>query len=161
MTWDLNVVLVPATKQHARVLGRTMRAQDRAEVRASGGMTPEQAVRSSINRSVEAWSAFVGDGELVGMFGVSPLPGGAAPWLLTSDVVDRYPMTFWKASRRIVEYLRVKYPMLVNRIDARYEQALRWARRLGFVIEPPTPWGAENRLFVPVIMHTPKVVLHG
>jgi len=156
------VLLVPAqSKRHARELGRIMRAADRTEILASGGMEPHKAVRASINHQygAEAWAGYVG-GDLLAVFGVVDFPTGwAAPWLMSSIYVDRYPLTFWRASRVIVADIRERYPKMVQMVYAGYGNALRWAGRLGFKVEEPVRFGKENTLFCRISMETPKLIL--
>lgn len=90
------VTLVPAAKQHARLLGRSMRKADREEILASGGWTlPEACIRANINRSVEAWAAYVGD-DLLCVFGVVLKDGHQLPWLFGSEAIERHALTFWR-----------------------------------------------------------------
>jgi hypothetical protein len=154
------VELVAAGKRHARELGRTARLEDRAEVWASGRMTPEQAARASINRSYEAWAGYAG-GDLLGVFGVSLYRNSpwAAPWVISSTFVDRHPLTFWRASKAILAYYRGKYPKMVQMIDSHYRGALDWADKLGFRLEGPEPFGWQGTLFCRISMETPKLIV--
>lgn len=162
-TLDLSsegVRLVRATKRHARELARVMRAKDMDEIRATGGFVPEPAVRVSINRSVEAYAAYVGD-DLVCVFGVNILNEMAqAPWMLSSVHVEKHAMTFWRCSKIVVSYFREKYPLMMNMIHGNYTEALRWVERLGFTLSPPEEFGVRGDLFCRATMATQKVVLH-
>jgi hypothetical protein len=134
-----------ATLTHAHCLAAHMREEDAAEVLASGGCTPIEALMDCLTMSGdEAWSAMIGE-QVMAMFGIVPqslVTGAAVPWLLTSALVDRYPKAFFHASRLILRGLILpKYPYLTNMVDARYEKALRWARRLGFTVHPAEPIG--------------------
>lgn len=138
-------------------LAQRMRAADAAEVhayRAEAGV-PRGAdvlwdeVAASVDCSAEV-SAIRFDGELVGIYGVRPVAESIATgrtgvaWLLTTDTVDRYPVTFWRESRRVVQDMLSRWDVLVNAIDARYAAAIRWAARLGFSVAPPAPLGAHS-----------------
>ncbi len=117
---------------------------------ASDGHTPLQACRSAAALG-DAWYATIG-GEPAALWGVrvlrrSTLGDLATVWLLTTDVVERYRKVFWRESRR--ELLRLLELdggriRLINAIDARYEQALRWANRLGIRLCPPAPYGTPG-----------------
>ena len=149
--------ILVAEEAHVLDVAARMRPADRQEVLASAGFTPEQALRESMAVSVFARVLVLG-GEVAGMFGVAAdvvqAPGGlvrvrdgpngigpAVPWAMTTVVVDRHPIEFWLASKRILAALRGPFPVLVQRVDARYGAALRWLARLGFTIGPPEPWG--------------------
>ena len=149
---------VPATKYHARELGRTMRPEDAREVWASGHMMPEQAVRASINRTPGARAAYCVGG-LLAVYGVTLLPTGwAVPWVLTTTTVERYPLEFWQASKAALREFRDQYPQMVQMVHAHYDASLRWLCRLGFTIEMPEPFGVAGEMFCRVSLLTPKIV---
>lgn len=117
---------------HLDALAATMRAADVAEL-AKVGLSPIAALESSLARSQEAWTVLF-DGEVAAIYGVSR-SDAAIPdrvWCLTSTVVNRAPLTFWRESKAAVARLGARYPTLVALVDAQYGAALRWAHRLGF-----------------------------
>jgi hypothetical protein len=129
-----------------------MRAPEVAEVRASDGYGPLEALLESLDHSERAYTALFG-GEVACMWGVehvrySALSGrvGAA-WLLTTPLVERYPVTFIRHCREELDKLFETYDLLVNAIDGRHVQAVRWAARLGFPMDPPVIFGPEQRPF--------------
>lgn len=154
------VTILPATEEHARQLAPLMRPADAAEVLASGGYQPLDALLDAMAWSAESYAGYI-DGELACLFGVVPgtfLTGEAVPWLLTSNVVQRKPRAFLRASREVIADWLGKYPMLVQQVDARYEQALRWAERVGFNVEPPAPFGISGEPFCRISMRRPDHV---
>lgn len=132
-----------------------MRQADAVEVRASGGYEPVEAVLESWAGSAETWTARI-NGEVACVYGVAIHSGGSdllpvgVVWLLTTDTVDRNPITFFRASKKIVKDLSERYGTLMNYVDARYEQALEWAKRVGFTVYPAVPFGVEQRPFHPI-----------
>ena len=153
------VRLEVATKRHARELARSMRGEDKLEIWCSGHIMPEQGVRASINRSCEAWAVRALNGDLLCVFGVCVgQEGWQAPWLLSSTHVDRHRLAFWKASKQILGHLRSKYPLMVQMVHARYIQAIAWVRRLGFSVDAPEQWGAENTLFCKIVLSTSRLI---
>lgn len=147
-----------ATKRHARELARCMRAKDRVEIKSSGNFAPEPCARMAINCSIESYAAYVGD-ELLGVFGVQPHKEIQVVWFMSGEAVDKYPMTFYRASKLVVRYLRGRYPLMMNMIHCAYPEAVRWVERLGFTISPPEPFGARKDLFVRATMSTQPLVL--
>ncbi len=134
---------VAATEAHARELAPRMRAADAAEVLASGGLSPLDALLESLRASTWAWAALF-DGQLGALFGVAEGPFlmfRAYPWALTSDVVERHQGAFLRACRVVLEAWTEQYPLLEQAVDARYGAALRWAAHLGFQVDPPAPFG--------------------
>lgn len=147
-----------ATVEHARKLAETMRDDDQREVLAAGHPTPLAAVVESMAVSEISLAFFYAD-ELLAIWGVVPgkegtllTPSPGVVWMLSGTAVERRRKTFWKASKQVVDWLRSEYPVLVNAVDARYERALRWAKKLGFDVHPARPFGPENRPFHPITL---------
>lgn len=146
------VEVVPATVEHARALAPRMRAADVAEILAASGSTPLEALLEGVAKSEVAATALF-NGEVACMWGVVPLRESViagrigAGWLLTSDLVERHPREFWRGCRRELLRLFGLYDQLINAIDARHVQALRWGRRLGFRLEEPTVFGSDGLPF--------------
>jgi hypothetical protein len=144
----VEVAIVSATKEHARELAPRMRAAEVAEIRASGNLSPLGALLLGVEASRPAYTALF-DGEVACMWGVVPLRTSAlagrvgAAWLLTSELVERHPVAFYRRCRPALALLFEVYDALVNAIDARHAQAVRWGRRLGFRLEDAAPFGAE------------------
>lgn len=152
------VRLEPANKRHARAMARITRPEDAAEMWASGKLLPEQGVRASINRATEAWAGYVGD-DLLAVFGVTDYQNGwAAPWAISSVHVNRHALTYYRASKVVIEHYRSQYPQMVQMISAEYHGALRWVERLGFKLRGPEPFGWQGALFCRVEMLTPKLI---
>lgn len=143
--------IIRAEESHAPALASGMRAHDAAEVRASGGYGPLEAVLASLRISDRAWTLLVG-GEVSAIWGTCPTPRAdtAIVWLLTGKKIKSIPWTFCRLAGRVISGLLRRHAVLVNAIDCRYEAAIRWARRLGGEIHAPVPFGVERRLFHPV-----------
>lgn len=128
-------ISVPTEMKHIEQAALSIRHADRIEVLASHGLDARQAILASWYGSDFARTLFIDD-RIAAIFGVRSLPDGAAqPWVLTTDLVDRRPVAFWRASKHVVRELRGRYPLLGQCIDARHEQALRWVSRLGFEVD--------------------------
>lgn len=126
-----------------------MRERDRDEVRASGGFSPMAALHESLRLSEFARTVFIA-GEPAAMLGVAIVGNQAVPWLLTTDAVDRYPCAFYRAAKTVLATIAQVYGELVQFVDARYPQALRFVEQLGFEVLPAIPFGAEQRPFHPI-----------
>jgi hypothetical protein len=142
-----------ATLEHARELARHMRAADAAEVFASGGYAPLEALEVAIAWSTRqhggAWAGRI-DGELAALFGIGRrtlLSRVGIPWLLTGPAVERYPVAFVRACRSVLATWAEDFDELEQFVDARYGEALRWAARLGFVVGPEEPFGPQHLPF--------------
>jgi uncharacterized membrane protein YgcG len=138
--------IAPAAPGDARIVPHLRRA-DVDEIRAATGLTPAVAVAFSIAAS-RAWSVLMND-KPTALFGVSPTerPGVGVVWLVATDEIDRYPLRFYRVSRRLFPSLCGGYSELFNWVDARNVRSLRWLGWLGFEVEAAAAWGAEGRLF--------------
>jgi ABC-type nitrate/sulfonate/bicarbonate transport system substrate-binding protein len=137
-----------ATEEHAQDLAPRMRAEDAAEVLASGGYEPLDALLVSMDASDEAWAVFF-DNELGAIYGIAR---GCIPWLLTSDVIDRHPKAFVGECKEVLRAWMEQHPVLVQQVDARYARALRWASRMGFRVDEPEPFGTSGLPFCRITM---------
>jgi len=121
-----------------------MRQPDRAEVAAAAGMGPFRALSDSLQRSAAAWTGMVND-EPVCMFGVTPvdiLGGVGSPWLLGTNEVERYAITFLRLNKGYVAKMLELFPHLQNYVDVRNGMSIRWLKWLGFRFDPePVPYG--------------------
>lgn len=137
----------PAEIADVYALARNLRVADAAEMEAAGE-PGVRLIRKSFRAALLRFSVFV-DGEIAAMWGM----GGEAlgdigtPWLLTTPAIERVPVSFVKVGRQnVAAMLRLK-PILVNYVDARYTRACRFVEVLGFVLEPPAPFGPKGALF--------------
>jgi hypothetical protein len=149
------VEIVPATEAHAHELAPSLRPADAAEVKASGGFEPLDALLASLGVS-EVASTLLIDGKVAAIFGVAPahfdvegegVRDVGVVWLLGGTALFEAPLSFLRRCRPVVREFLERYPLLMNAIDARYEKALRWAKWLGFQVMEPVPFGFEGRPF--------------
>lgn len=159
------VICVVAERHHATELAEKMRPAERAELIASMGQDPLAVVQKGIVDSAEAWSVFF-DGELACIWGVVEMPKGpdgeklGLGWLLSTSVVERKAKTFWSECLRILPELLSRWDVIVNAIDLRHTQALRWADRLGFRFETPRPMGPDGIAFTPFSITQEDLCVH-
>jgi hypothetical protein len=152
-----------ATREHAERLAPSMREGDAAEILASGGYRPLPGLLAALRWSRlhgAAWAGLI-DGEVAALFGVGKqtlLSPTAHPWLLTGDHVERTPLLFWRASKAVLATWLEEHEQLEQYVDARYAQALRWAGRLGFTIEPAAPFGRARLPFHRIVLRRPAHV---
>jgi hypothetical protein len=147
----LEATLEPSALRDAFELAEVMRDADKAECEALGGGTPLDHLLKSLEVSSVAYTLRF-NGEVAAMYGAGPLDdtllcARGVAWLLTGRAVARYPKAFWKHSLLGVGQLLSEFATLEQAIDARYEAALRWARRLGFTVGPALPLGPKASPF--------------
>jgi hypothetical protein len=143
------VLLLPARPEDIIDASATIRQADRDECRAAFGREVETMLLQTLCRSAEAWTAIV-DHEIVCLFGLAPISmatGLAAPWLVTTEAIERNVRPFLSCSRERIARWRGLWPHLANWVDERNYKAIRWLRWLGATLEPAAPYGVERRPF--------------
>lgn len=148
---EVDVVEAPTAEQ-LRELADHMRAEDLAEVLASGYGSALEALEASIADSA-AVRAFLFDGKVAAVFGLVDLGGRrACAWMLTSNVVDRHRLTFMRTSKYFLLGMIQNFSAIVSFVDARYERALAWLECLGFEIQPAQPHPVSGLPFHVVVI---------
>lgn len=127
-----------------------MRRADVAEVQAAGH-EPLAALRESVARSAQAWTATVG-GDPAAIFGVAPLgsaldPRGA-PWLLGTDAVPRSRRALAVLTPRYIRAMLGEYPHLINLVHAPNTVAVEWLRHVGFTLGQTVSHPATGEPFI-------------
>lgn len=153
------VEVVPATHAHAAAVGTMARPADRMELWSSDRLSPRRAIELGIMVSPDARTALF-DGEPACVFGVNPgsmLGGTAAPWMIGTALLERYPLAFLRRSRPVVAAWAERYTSLRNYVDARNTLAVAWLRWLGFKIGEPSPYGIDQLPFHPFSMEVSRV----
>lgn len=128
-----------------------VREADRREVEATHGSV-HNAIMDSIARSDFALAAYMGD-EILGICGCVPVNLCASignPWWISAEAVERYPKTFVRASRMIIDMFHQQYDHLQNFVDMRYIKSLNWLRIIGFRIDHNVTERHNNVRFVMV-----------
>jgi hypothetical protein len=148
-----------ATIEDAVVLAKVLRADDIAEIAAASGQDPRYCLETAVAVSNPAFAFFAPSGKIAGMFGVTPVDEGiGAVWLLASDEVEKYPMTFLRRCRNVLDKLHEKYDLLFNYVDARNETHIQWLRWMGFSFVAYHPkYGVEKRPFYEIVRLKPYV----
>ena len=146
----MKVFVRASTQADVDYLSNNLRTEDAQEVLASHGGSVE-ALQLGLNNSEECWTIIVEDtNEIAGMYGVGRIDNlTGSPWLLTSPPVTKIWIPFLRGSRKWVEQVNNKYPVLTNAVDEEYKVAVNWLRFLGFTfIKRHKTWGESNRPFL-------------
>ena len=125
--------LVEATREHAEYIQANLHPKHLAEMEACG-IEPSRALIGPLERSIVARTALAA-GEPVSMWGVEPpqmIGPGAIVWMLGTPRLPRFGKTLMRVSKRFIDDAAASYSLLECHVDARYEEALAWLRRLGF-----------------------------
>jgi hypothetical protein len=141
--------LRPANGKDIKLVAAAMRECDVAEIWAASHGHPRRALERGLASSVFSRTGLVGPVPVC-IFGVSPgslLTGVGVPWMLATPGLVRAQRPFLRLSRPVVDAMNDIFPVLVNYVDARNTDSVRWLRSLDFVVEDPAPHGVEGLPF--------------
>lgn len=152
-------MIVQGTVATAKELAPVLRREDTDEIRAASGLDPEAALLHGVDTGDPVYAFYSPTGKIAGMFGVTPMGDReGAVWLLASDEVMKYPMTFLRRCRNTLDTLYEKYDVLFNYVDARNEVHIQWLRWMGFSFVAYYPeYGVEKRPFYEIVRLKPYV----
>ena len=136
-----SVIVRDATELDAREVAANLRSKDAQEVLASGFKTEGDAVEYSFCAS-SLCLAVEREGVPVAVFGI--VPGRNAQersqvWFLGTDGLSKMKKTFVTLSHVIIETFLRHHPVLINWVDARYTETVRWLECCGATFEDPMP----------------------
>jgi hypothetical protein len=127
------VDIVSAFADDVAFIAERMRLGDVAELAASSGRTPLEALSRAQKLSDRSWTVLV-DGVPEAMFGIAVRGDDGCAWLLGTDWLDspaaRRP--FAQHSYSYVAKMHKLAPRLYNYVDARNERSIQWLLHLGF-----------------------------
>jgi len=142
------ITIIPTTIEHIRMLVLNLRDDDLREIE-KWNMTPFKSIWRSYKSSQMCRSGFIGD-RIVAIWGIngSLLGFTGNPWLMTSNVVDEYPLVFATFYRRELKEMLKSYKMLQTYCDAAYTKSLKMMRIIGFKEREFVPHGKGGALLV-------------
>lgn len=130
------------------VLGKKLRKEDLAEVKAMANLDGVSSLILGLINSHISISIFTKEDVICGMFGVQGQLGkDAFVWMLASDEIQKIAIPFLKQNRKVIDYLNKLHPVLHNVVDARNTLHLRWLKWCGFTFINKQNLGYENKPF--------------
>ena len=139
-----------ATYENTLHMATRLRACDERELYAASGMTGPEAVSRGVAASDgNAWVVEF-EGEAFCVFGVVRLSDNIGiPWLLATKKMyqDECKNFTLVRSKEWIARLMGDYKVLLNYVDARNKQAIRWLEWAGFTLERPRPYGVKRLPF--------------
>jgi hypothetical protein len=137
---DLLVLKVPTVREakmvDAVMLAKNLKPLDKLEVKYSHDDTPLDALLSCFDQQdAENYSIVGDDGYIYGMFGVSKdqeLEGYGVIWLLSSSKLQKFPLSFFKESKKWIKKLHRNYEHIYNMVYEKNWQSLKWLQLCGF-----------------------------
>ena len=141
--------VAPADWALARQLVPVMREADVQEAWAAAHVSPEEALRMSLESSRDA-QVITADGRVIAVRGVgewSVIGLLGVPWLLTAEEMPRHARQLLRSSREWMAEVKQRYRVLRNHVDARNTEAVRWLEWLEFAVDPALPFGPDRLPF--------------
>ena len=132
----------PITLEAAIEVASNLRPDDRREVEEGHGVDPFTTI---VSKAQEGSCVYfeVPNGRTAGMAGVDD---DGQIWMLTTDAIYDYPITFARESKRFVE--KQPHKVLWNIIDKRNKVHLKLLKFLGFKFSEEILHGPNNLPFI-------------
>lgn len=133
------VKIVPATRVHVWAIMGRLRGSDNAGFELAGDDTAAIIMIDELERSTVAYAA-VADGQVAAIWGARTetiFADDAYIWMVGSTLIEQYPLTFLRHSRRVVAHLRTMYKRLYGLVLCDYAESVAWLRWLGFDVSEP------------------------
>lgn len=128
-----------------------LRQADVAELTAASGpdveRTLHRALEVSDGRAFVAVSPTSGPICLFGMAPFTRLGSRAAPWAVGTDDLRRHGRSLNRYGRLYCTFALEEFASLVNYVDDRHTDSIRWLRRIGFELGEPEPFGQARLPF--------------
>lgn len=130
------VEITAATQADAELMAATLNPFHSRCIVMLGKETPAEAIARAFGGSTRMWAGRI-DGELVALWGVYPLEGGCGyPWLFATPRIAKVPLAAYVVAHHAVKEMLAVHPRLYGALDGRFEASVRFARHLGFHVEP-------------------------
>ena len=146
----MNKYLRETTTDDIDFLAPNLRQADRNECLAATGCEPHNVMLEGLKQGEKTLTMVAPTGIPVGLLGVgkSIIEDAGAIWLVATDDIEKYQMTFLRHSKRVLKELQQDYLALHNYVDARNSLHIKWLKWMGFkFINKFDRFGVEQRPF--------------
>jgi hypothetical protein len=145
--------IVPCQPEHVVALAKTMRDADRKEIE-NLGFGVKKALYRAFRNSVMCKAALI-HGEVAAIWGlavalrenVSPLSDLGTPWLHTSPLVEKIPLSFVRVAKSELAAMCQLRPKLESFVAEDYAKAIKFLKILGFTVDKAEPLGLNGSLY--------------
>lgn len=124
----------PATLEDIPYLTENLRQEDKDEIFAASGKTPEESLNEAFTLPNSGiWvGVYKGNPEII--YGVtnSACPHTGIPWMVCTDKLKESPREFMKKCKRWVNGWNNMFPTLTNFVYEKNELHIRWLEWCGF-----------------------------
>jgi hypothetical protein len=141
--------VLPVSVDEAEAIAAIVRQADVDEITEALGIPMAHALRMCFGGSLKASKIVVGD-QIVAVFGdcIHDRQIGV-PWLISTIHVERRAKGFLKVCKPEVQEMLTRHERLMNYVDARNTQAIRWLKWLDFQFGDSIPYGPKGFPFYP------------
>jgi len=138
----------PATLDDIEPVASAMRIRDVQEVFAATGQRPHDALFDALVDPTFAYAIADETGTFC-LFGVSHyFDQIGSPWLLATDRLMKHKRILLTHAPRYISEMQQHHPILLNYVDARHSDSIRWLRHMGFKLTGyEIHYGYERRPF--------------
>lgn len=141
--------VLPVSVDEAEAIAAIVRQADIDEITEALGIEMAHALRMCFGGSLKASKIVVGD-KIVAVFGDCTHDREiGVPWLISTIHVDKRAKSFLQVCKGEVQEMLTRHPTLINYVDQRNTQAVRWLKWLGFQFGEAVPYGPKGFPFYP------------
>jgi len=147
----LKTRVLPVSVDEADAIAAIVRQADIDELCEGLGLDLPFALRQCFGGSLKASKIVVGD-EIVAVFGDAAhdiKQSIGVPWLISTIHVEKRAKGFLKVCKPEVAEMLTRHDTLINYVDERNTQAIRWLKWLGFQFGAAVPYGPKGFPFLP------------
>jgi hypothetical protein len=123
------------------------RRADVEEMLACTGASVCAALSYGLQHSLRSWVIEDDGTPLAAVGDTLAAIGVGVPWMVTTNHITINPRGFLRASKAVLREAMQRHSKLINYVDARNADAVRWLAWLGFTIGPAVPYGASRLPF--------------
>lgn len=141
------ITVRPMTQEDVAVIAAAARQADIDEMRDGAGVTVEQALQHGLDISDSCLVIMAGDLPLAALGDSRHDDRTGVPWLVSTVHIDLHARGFLRACKPLLADMLTRHQQLLNLIDARNTNAIRWLEWLGFRMSEPMPAGVRGLPF--------------
>lgn len=141
--------VLPVSVDEADEIAAIVRQADVDEITEALGIPMPHALRMCFGGSLKASKIVIG-GKIVAVFGDCTHDREiGVPWLISTIHVEKRAKSFLQVCKPEVREMLTRHPTLMNYVDQRNTQAVRWLKWLGFRFGEAVPYGPKGFPFYP------------
>jgi len=145
----VGVKFIKPTHELIEAIAADMRQADIDEIWASNHHTPIASLMIGWELSDRTVIITVNDEPcvMIGLVIRDILAGTGVPWLLGTENALKYKRYFLTQVPAIINEMLNICPVLFNYVHVKNKISVNWLKRIGFILDEPSPYGYEKELF--------------